>query len=117
WEAESKEEELARLALSQEDVGDLGEALKSWSALAKNKGAADKDKHAWGLVGQKHHDQLKAYLYKHWPALFDRVKVDQDFQGATAEEEVAVKAIRAEQAKDFKAALQLWQDLKKLTED
>ena len=41
-----------------EDDGKLGDARKHWEGLSKKKSNAGPDMHAWGLVGERHLQEL-----------------------------------------------------------
>jgi len=59
FKAEETEEQLARDALDDEDMGRLSEASKRWKELAAKKGNANADMHAWGLVGERYAKELQ----------------------------------------------------------
>ena len=59
-DADKTEEQLARDALDEEDLGKLHDALKRWQELSKRKGNVDADLHAWGLVGERYARELNA---------------------------------------------------------
>jgi hypothetical protein len=135
WKVEGKdaaEEQSARDALGEEDIGKLPDALKRWTELSKKKGNADPDFHAWGLVGERYgkklqevvdrHGQLRTKIYTERlsgkPAVADH---------DNANEKIALHAVRAEVAAEktkapddpeplLKKAREQWDELKKATD-
>ncbi len=115
----------ARFALDAEDLGNLKEAKRRWAKLSEQKVdwntlAGDyenlKDKHAWGLVGEKYEKQIDKSLVE-----LDRLKRQVDdkadeFKGNTEHEKMAVLALRREQEKKLPEAKTTWEDLKKSVE-
>lgn len=104
---DEKGEATARQALHQEDEGKLPEALKTWQKLAQQKGSEDKEEHGWGLVGEKYAGELLK-LDALMKSLQKKVK-EKAFEGESAQEKLAVQALRAS---EDSAAKGLWEKLK-----
>src|SRR5690606_37505164 len=113
-EPDSKGEAVARTALAFEDDGKLKEAQETWAELAKQEGSTDKEKHAWGLVGEKYMEDL-AKLFVFLADLEKKVAKDKSFEGDFTEEQLAVKALRAEADQKSSEARELWEELKTRT--
>ena len=119
FKADSKEEELARLALDDEDFGKLGDALKLWKTLSAKKGNANPELHAWGLVGERYGQELQKVPERH-EAIEKRVKRDladkKEIKASDEFEQIAAEAVQAEIAADYAKAARKWDELKKSTE-
>jgi serine/threonine protein kinase len=125
-EADGNEERIVWRALTEEDVGNLEEAEKSWSALTRGLLAdwskiaeADEetaDKHAYGLVAEKYIKQIQEAKERR-KALEKKLGVETTFKGNSPEEEIAVKALKAEMDKNVKNAEVKWEDLKLQTKN
>ncbi len=105
-------EDLARQALDDEDLGKLAEARRLWQQLAKfevKKG----DDHAWGLVAKKYLAELQAVADLGKTLEVARVSNKKN-AGESAEERLALEAVRQEQPSQ---ALSAWNDLKTRTRD
>jgi serine/threonine-protein kinase len=127
------EEQLARDALDDEDLGKLADAAKRWKDLSAKKGNADPDIHAWGLVGERYGQELQK-VAERYTELRQRILLER----ATKEESntsddlerAALAAVREEIAswhaqnsgateraqKHLALAKEKWDDLKKSAE-
>ncbi len=120
------EEQMARDALDEEDLGKLKDAAKRWTELSKRKGNLDPNLHAWGLVGERHVkeltivDALHAQLREHRDGLVpDKLKAR--VVAAIGAEIARDKAVQAKDeglaAKEKTTALDNWRALKEDTKD
>lgn len=107
---DAKEEQLARDALDAEDIGKLKDAAKLWEELAKKKGNADPDLHAWGLVGERYAKALTEI-----DTLYAQLKARKDDKGSDELETLALAATRAEYLRD--KALDDAEQAKKMEDD
>lgn len=115
---DSAEEELARQALDEEELGKLQDAHKTWDQLASKKTSDNQDKYAWALVAEKHANAITD-IFKQLDTMREKVLTDfmDEYKGESPEEKLAVLATRAEvKRNDPPKALELWDELKVKTE-
>jgi serine/threonine-protein kinase len=117
------EERLARKAIKLEEAGDFAEALTSWQALAKAKGAEGKN--AWGLLGEKrladlkkvekHEQELRGKVSSAWERFEDKFKPANDREKAMLAEVTAPPPKKDREAweKHLGRAKELWEKQKK----
>jgi serine/threonine-protein kinase len=112
---DAREEQLARDALDNEDLGKLTDAAKLWDELSKKKESADPQIHAWGLVGARYRQELNEVdaLYRQLERKADE---NQKIQVSDENARAGLEAVRDEKAKELAKARSKWDDLKGKTE-
>ena len=118
--AEGPDEQLARDALDDEDLGRLADAAKRWKELSQRKGNANLDLHVWGLVGERYGQALQKieerYAELRKTAATDATSADTFEQSALATVRIELEAEKAklpEQAeKHLLQAMNRWDDLR-----
>lgn len=116
---EGEEEQLARDALEDENLGNLARAARYWEQLSKKKGHTDPDLHAWGLVGAKYLAELKK-VDELYGSLENKIRAERTLQQKAEAngdlEQLGLDAVRAEFEKRLDQAKGHWDELKQKTE-
>jgi serine/threonine-protein kinase len=118
FKPDGREEQQARDALNEEDVGNLTDAATRWKELSQKKGNADPDLHAWGLVGERYGLELQK-VEERYTELRKRVQKERSTKEETKpddkSESTALSAVREEENKNFAKAKDHWDNLKDAT--
>jgi serine/threonine-protein kinase len=109
------QENTARLALKEEEDGNLASALERWQSIPEPKDAEDK-KRGWWLLGKKRVKDVQDAIAEE-TTLGDKIRVAwdrrQEYKPEDANELQAVEALKLEGLmEDNAAALQRWMQLK-----
>ena len=125
FKSDSAEEKIARKALDEEELGKLADAKETWKELAlyvtnwealAGADEANRDKHAWGLVGREYQTRIEEVLTKR-DFLAKMVSRSKSFEGESEEEKMVVKSMRAEFEKNIFRAELILEELVQKTED
>jgi serine/threonine-protein kinase len=125
-------EDQARLALAAEERDDLPAAEQAWKKVLPWKDKENRDLRAWGLVAEKHHNEIAAALAEYYKAYraIDYEKLGTRYEATTPVSKKAAEAVRAEvEARTFAkrkgkaaaekylaAARTAWEEVRTLTQ-
>jgi hypothetical protein len=112
---DAREEQLARDALDDEDLGNLAGAAGRWDELSKRKGNSDPDLHKWGLVGERYKQEIKnvdALYHQLWFKIKEERNLEKPTVPGDDLERLGLDALREEMAKHLPQAKNHWDDLK-----